>query len=140
MNKRLLILWVMLLAGVLLVACGGGAAEPATAPEVSEAETAVEEPAAAEPTAEEPMAEAPAGDVIQLQLMGWASSDAENSRLQEMIDNFNAANSDVQLLPMSRSQCASEDARTGYGSYSRTGDRGEISTASRLSPVGMNPR
>ena len=92
MNKRLLTLWVLLLIGMLLAACGGGTAvEPTTAPAATEATTAVEEPAA-EPTA----AEAPAGDVIQLQLMGWASSDAENSRLQEMIDSFNAANSDVQ--------------------------------------------
>jgi len=92
MNKRLLTLWVLLLIGMLLAACGGGTAvEPTTAPAATEAATAVEEPAA-EPTA----AEAPAGDVIQLQLMGWASSDAENSRLQEMIDSFNAANSDVQ--------------------------------------------
>ena len=91
MNKRLLTLWVLLLVGILLVACGGSAAEPTAAPEATEVVTAVEEPAAEEPAVEEP-----AADVIELQLMGWASSDAENSRLQEMIDNFNATNSDVQ--------------------------------------------
>ncbi|MBP7592959.1 MAG: ABC transporter substrate-binding protein [Chloroflexi bacterium] len=96
MNKRLLTLWVLLLVGVLLAACGGTAAEPTAAPEATEVDTAVQEPAATEPAAEAPVAEAPAADVVQLQLMGWASSDAENIRLQEMIDNFNAANSDVQ--------------------------------------------
>ena len=96
MNKRLLTLWVLLLVGILLVACGGSAAEPTAAPEATEVVTAVEEPAAEEPAVEEPAVEEPAADVIELQLMGWASSDAENSRLQEMIDNFNATNSDVQ--------------------------------------------
>ncbi len=91
MNKRLLTLWVLLLIGMLLAACGGGTAvEPTTAPAATEAATAVEQPAAEPTTAET------GGEVIQLQLMGWASSDAENSRLQEMIDSFNAANSDVQ--------------------------------------------
>jgi len=91
MNKRLLTLWVLLLIGMLLAACGGGTAvEPTTAPAATEATTAVEQPAAEPTTAET------GGEVIQLQLMGWASSDAENSRLQEMIDSFNAANSDVQ--------------------------------------------
>ncbi len=99
MNKRLLTLLILLLTGVLLVACGGGGEEPG-----AEA-TAVEEPAPAEDTTtdetavEEPtetMPEETSGDVTQLQLMGWASSDAENVRLQEMIDNFNAANEDVQ--------------------------------------------
>ncbi|MCB8982691.1 MAG: ABC transporter substrate-binding protein [Ardenticatenaceae bacterium] len=97
MNKRLLTLWVLLLVGILIAACGGGGSttpEPTAAPEMTEAATAVEE-ATTEPVATEPAGEA-SGDVIQLQLMGWASSDAENTRLQEMIDNFNSANSDVQ--------------------------------------------
>lgn len=95
MNKRLLTLWILLLVGALMLAACGGAAEPA-AEEPVVAEPVVEEPMAEEPAAEEPAVAEPAGDVVQLQLMGWASSDAENSRLQEMIDNFNAANSDVQ--------------------------------------------
>jgi multiple sugar transport system substrate-binding protein len=98
MNKRLLTLLLLLLTGLMLVACGGGAEEPA-AEATAVTEPVAEEPIAEEPVAEEPVAEEPAetdGDVVQLQLMGWASSDAENVRLQEMIDNFNAANSDVQ--------------------------------------------
>ena len=39
MNKRLLTLWVLLLVGVLLAACGGTAAEPTAAPETTEVDT-----------------------------------------------------------------------------------------------------
>lgn len=96
MNKRLLTLWMLLLVAMLaLAACGGNTADPAVEEPAAE-EPMAEEPAAEEPSVEEPVVEEPAGDVIELQLMGWASSDAENIRLQEMIDNFNAANSDVQ--------------------------------------------
>jgi multiple sugar transport system substrate-binding protein len=41
--------------------------------------------------------EAAAGEVIQLQLMGWSSSDAENTRLQKVVDDFNAANPDIKV-------------------------------------------
>ncbi len=56
----------------------------------------------AEPTeemAEEPTEEAaaPSGDVMELQLMGWSSSDAENARLQEMIDTYNEQNPGVNV-------------------------------------------
>ena len=53
MNNRLLTLWVLLLVGILLVACGGSAAEPTAAPEATEVVTAVEEPAAEEPAVED---------------------------------------------------------------------------------------
>jgi multiple sugar transport system substrate-binding protein len=43
----------------------------------------------------EEVMEEPASDVVELQLMGWSSSDAENIRLQEMIDTFNAQNPDI---------------------------------------------
>ncbi|MCZ7673649.1 MAG: hypothetical protein M5U34_44320 [Chloroflexi bacterium] len=86
-----------MLVGVLLVALWqrrcrtndcprNGSEEPTAEEPVAEEPTA--EPVAEEPTAEEPVVAEPAGDVIESQLMGWASSDAENSRLQEMIDEF----------------------------------------------------
>lgn len=34
---------------------------------------------------------------VQIQLMGWSSSEAENLRLQEVINAFNAANPDVRV-------------------------------------------
>ena len=51
-----------------------------------------------------PAADGGAGDadmadngVTELQLMGWASSDSENTRLQEVVDEFNAANDDLNV-------------------------------------------
>lgn len=79
-------------------------APPEAEPTEEPAAEPTEEPAAAEPTeepaAEEPTAESDAGttgEVVELQLMGWASSDAENIRLQEMIDTFNGANPDINV-------------------------------------------
>jgi multiple sugar transport system substrate-binding protein len=34
---------------------------------------------------------------VELQLMGWSSSDAENKRLQEIVDTFNKANPDIKV-------------------------------------------
>jgi multiple sugar transport system substrate-binding protein len=55
----------------------------------------------AEPTEEMAEAtEAPAettGEMIEMTLMGWSSSDAENARLQEMVDTFNEANPDLHV-------------------------------------------
>lgn len=103
MKIRWLSLLIILLVAAFIVACGGNTNEPTAATEEPEAmEEPVEETEAEEPAAEEeePMAEEeaePSGDVTQLQLMGWSSSDAENARLQEVIDQFNAANSDVEV-------------------------------------------
>ena len=73
-----------ILAAIALIlgACTPQAGEPA----------ATEEPAAGEATEEMPAE----GEAVQIQLMGWSSSDAENVRLQELIDTFNEANPDVQ--------------------------------------------
>ena len=108
-KKWFAILVMMLLTAMMLAACGGGTettAEPtADAGEVVEpTEDMVVEPTEemAEPTeemAEEPTEEAaaPSGDVMELQLMGWSSSDAENARLQEMIDTYNEQNPGVNV-------------------------------------------
>lgn len=103
MSKKWLALVALLLIALLVVACGGGTDEPP-------ADAGTGEDVAAEPTeemAEEPveepteeMAEEPAdtsGEVTNLTLMGWSSSDAENARLQEMVDTFNAANPDLNV-------------------------------------------
>ena len=94
---------LMLLLAMVLSACGGGAAAPAAQAPAAEQATATEaatEAATAteEATATEAAAAAPAA-AGTLQLMGWASSDAENTRLQEIVDKWNAANPDstVQL-------------------------------------------
>lgn len=95
-STRWIILALLLIFGMLLVACGGGDEGEVAEPDVSVPEEVVptEAPAGEGDMAEPSVAE---GEVVNLQLMGWASSDAENTRLQEMIDNFNAANPDVQV-------------------------------------------
>ncbi|MFO7683028.1 MAG: ABC transporter substrate-binding protein [Chloroflexota bacterium] len=60
MNRKLLLLSVILIFAFALAACAPQAAEP-EAP-AAEAETAAEEPMAEEPAAEEPMAEEPAAE------------------------------------------------------------------------------
>ncbi len=70
-------------------------AETAAEPTEEMAEEPTEE-AAGEPT-EEATTEETSGDVTELTLMGWSSSDAENARLQEMVDTFNEANPDLHV-------------------------------------------
>uniref|UniRef100_A0A7C1JSC6 ABC transporter substrate-binding protein n=1 Tax=Caldilinea aerophila TaxID=133453 RepID=A0A7C1JSC6_9CHLR len=76
--KHLALFSVLLVAALVLAACPAQPVAPAAQP-----------PAAAGQPA--------APGVINLQLMGWASSDAENVRLQEVVDGWNAANSDIQV-------------------------------------------
>ncbi len=82
------ILALLAVMALLLSACAGATTAPAA-------------PAAEEPAAEAAATEAAAEVVIPegaLQLMGWASSDAENVRLQEIIDGWNASNPDTQVV------------------------------------------
>lgn len=76
--KHLALFSVLLVVALVFAACSVQPVTPAAQP-----------PAAAEQPA--------APGVINLQLMGWASSDAENVRLQEVVDGWNAANPDIQV-------------------------------------------
>ncbi|MBX7252939.1 MAG: extracellular solute-binding protein [Candidatus Promineofilum sp.] len=112
-KKWFAMLVMMLVVALMLAACGGGGTETTAEPtaDTSAAEPTEEmvEPTeeVAEPTEEmaEPTEEmapteeaaAPSGDVVELQLMGWSSSDAENVRLQEMVDTFNEQNPDIHV-------------------------------------------
>ena len=87
---------LVLILALMLVACGGGEAEPAAQPEETVSEPIEEEEAVEATAAPEEEAEAPAG-ATELQLMGWSSSDAENTRLQAVVDTFNAANEDIHV-------------------------------------------
>jgi multiple sugar transport system substrate-binding protein len=87
---------ILVVAALVLTAC------PAPAPTAPAEQPAAEQPAAEQPAAEQPAAEQPAAEeaapqVIELQLMGWASSEAENTRLQQVVDTFNAANEDINV-------------------------------------------
>ena len=103
MSKKWFTFLLVALMAMLLVACGGGTTETTAEPTADAGEVAEPtEEMAAEPTeemAEEPTEEAaaPSGDMIELQLMGWSSSDAENARLQEMVDTYNANNPGVNV-------------------------------------------
>ena len=104
MSKKWFLLISVLLIAMLAVACGGGTTEPEATAETGGEEAVVEptEEVMEEPTEEvmEEPTEAPAettGEVVDLQLMGWSSSDSENARLQEMVDSFNAANPDLNV-------------------------------------------
>ena len=101
LKKWFLFLILALAMSLALVACGGGGEEPTAesddpvADEAAEDVTGTEEEVAAE---DEAMEETEAtGDVVELQLMGWASSDAENTRLQAVVDTFNEANEDINV-------------------------------------------
>jgi multiple sugar transport system substrate-binding protein len=83
-----LMLLLLLVVGLVLAACSPGETEPP--PADPGAPPAVEEPAVEEP------ADVPVG-VTGLTLMGWSSSDAENRRLQTVVDTFNADNPDIRV-------------------------------------------
>ncbi|HHY57883.1 MAG TPA: ABC transporter substrate-binding protein, partial [Chloroflexi bacterium] len=78
-SKLSMLLSALLLTAMVLSACATPGAQPA-----------------AQPAASGEQAAASAG-AVNLQLMGWASSDAENVRLQEVVDGWNAANPDIQV-------------------------------------------
>jgi multiple sugar transport system substrate-binding protein len=82
MKTSRFVLIVGLLLAALLVACGGETTPTTTDPGTS-------------PTVAPPMAETA---VTRISLMGWASSDAENTRLQAVVDTFNANNADIQVV------------------------------------------
>ena len=101
MLKRWTILLILALAmGLLLVGCGSGTDEP-EAPSSNEAtedvSEAEEDVAAEDETMEETDTDTASGDAVELQLMGWASSDAENTRLQAVVDTFNETHDNINV-------------------------------------------
>lgn len=95
---RILTIVTMIVAILVLAACGGGAATPTTAP--AEPTTAPAEPTtapAAEATTPPSGGGTCSGTVTQLVLMGWSSSPAENTRLQEIVNEYNKKDPCVQV-------------------------------------------
>ena len=101
LKKMTLLMSLLLVLSLGLVACGGGTGD--AEPEVPLSEEAEQDVAEAEEdiTGEEMEeaagAEEMSGDVVELQLMGWASSDAENTRLQAVVDSFNDAHENIHV-------------------------------------------
>jgi len=89
MRKILLILGVLVIASLMLVACGG-ATETAT--------PKAEEPAAEEPKAEEPKAEEPVAEE-KVTITWWHISTAEEHKAlwQQMADDYMAAHPNVNI-------------------------------------------
>ncbi len=87
MRTRLYSTFALLIVAAMLLAACGGAATPTQAPAAP-----AQQPAA---PAEQPAA--PAAAKTELVLMGWSSSPAENERLQKIVDQYNAANPNVNV-------------------------------------------
>jgi multiple sugar transport system substrate-binding protein len=82
---------LLLIAALLLAACPADQGGEATDGGVD-----VAAPATTTEAVEEVVEDAPAG-ATTLMLAGWASSEAENTRLQEVLDTFNEANENIQV-------------------------------------------
>jgi multiple sugar transport system substrate-binding protein len=86
--RRSLLMTLFFVATLVLAACPGADTPPAAPPPAADAPAAPPADAPAQPAAP---------GVVQIQLMGWASSEAENDRLQEVVDTFNAQREDIQV-------------------------------------------
>lgn len=100
--------FVLLLIAVLMVACGGQAAEEAVVQESAgetEVEVPVEEPAAEETEAEEAVAEEvvaePAGDRVRVRWfvgLGAGSDEGTFAPQNAFVDEFNASQDEIELV------------------------------------------
>ena len=93
---------LLLLAGLALVACGGGATEEpeAEAPAggaVEEPEEESEAPVEEAPVEEAPGGEEAAGDRVTIRLATWAGVE-EAAELQEILDEINAGQDSFQIV------------------------------------------
>jgi multiple sugar transport system substrate-binding protein len=86
MNKHVLyIVAALLMATIVITACGGSAA-PTSAPP-----TAATQPTTAPATTATQPTSAPSAGQTKLQLLGWSSSDAENELLKSIVADYNAS-------------------------------------------------
>ena len=86
--------FALLIVAALLVAACGATPTPAPAP-AAPAEQPTVAAAAPEEATEAPAAAA--GPKTKLVLMGWSSSDAENVRLQQIVDQYKASSPNVKV-------------------------------------------
>ncbi len=92
LKKILVILFLLLIASVLLVGCGGSTEEP-----VASEQPAAEEPVAEEPAAEEPAAEEPAADKVVVTWWHISTAEEHKNLWQSMADEYMAAHPNVTI-------------------------------------------
>ncbi|MCP4362961.1 MAG: extracellular solute-binding protein [Chloroflexi bacterium] len=113
-KSRLFIMFsLLIIAGMLMVACGGGGEETAVEePQSADTEeSSAEEPVAEEPAAEEPAEEAAAeeeapaeeasGDKVQIRWfvgLGAGSDEPMFAPQEKIVEDFNASHDDVELV------------------------------------------
>jgi len=96
MKKLLYVLSVLVIASMILTACGGGATEaPATEAPATEA------PATEAPATEAPATEAPAGEKVQIRwfcCLGTGDAPNQQEVEQAVVDEFNASQDKIELI------------------------------------------
>jgi ABC-type glycerol-3-phosphate transport system substrate-binding protein len=90
-KKWFMLLSILLVMSLMLVACGGNNTEPTAPSRHGRRRTVDVVPDQRKWKKWRSRRKCPAS--LTLQLAGWSSSDAENSRLQQMVDDFNASRS-----------------------------------------------
>jgi multiple sugar transport system substrate-binding protein len=100
MKKLLYLLSLLIIASMVLTACGGGqpAATQAPAEEPAATEAPAEEPAATEAPAEEPAA---SGDKVQIRWfvgLGTGTNPEQVAVQEEVVSDFNASHDNIELV------------------------------------------
>jgi multiple sugar transport system substrate-binding protein len=99
MKKLLYLLSLLIIASMVLTACGG---QPAATEAPAVEEPAAEEPAAEEPAATEPAAEEPAAsDKVQIRWfvgLGTGTDPTQVEIQQGVVDDFNASQDNIELV------------------------------------------
>src|SRR5688572_18112298 len=99
MKKLLSVLSLLIIASMVLTACGAPAATEPAATEPAATEPAATEPAATEPAATEPAA---SGDRVQIRWfigLGTGTDPASLPAQQKAADDFNASQDRIELIP-----------------------------------------
>ncbi len=91
MNRKIFaLLSVLMIASLALAACGGTKAAPTQPPAT--------QPPATQPPATQPATEPPAATKTQVEVFSWWTTGGEAAGLQKLIDQFNAAHPNAEVI------------------------------------------